>query len=69
LIKWSALEQGLREREQRKLRELMGDGPYELAHRAGSALTQAQAVELALLPSVGSLDADTLDLPRLASPL
>jgi predicted ATPase/class 3 adenylate cyclase len=68
-IKWSALEQGLREREQRKLRELMGDGQYELAHRAGSALTHAQAVELALLPTVGGLDGDALDLPRLASPL
>ena len=47
-IKWSAPEQGMREREQRKLRELMGDGPYEAAYRSGAGLTRAQAVELAL---------------------
>ena len=50
-IKWSAPEQGMREREQRKLRELMGDGPYEAAYRAGAQLTRAQAVELALNPA------------------
>jgi hypothetical protein len=33
---------------QRKLRELMGNGPFDDAHRAGCALTRAQAVELAL---------------------
>ena len=51
-IKWSALEQSLREREQRKLRGLMGDGPFEEAHRKGCALTRAQAVELALSSEV-----------------
>ncbi len=49
-IKWSAVEQGLREREQRKLRKLMGDEAYEVGHLAGCGLTRAQAVDLALSP-------------------
>jgi hypothetical protein len=47
-INWSKAEQDLREREQRRLRELMGSGPYEVAYQAGALLTPAQAVELAL---------------------
>jgi tetratricopeptide (TPR) repeat protein len=64
-IKWSAVEQELRDREQRKLRGLMGDGPFDEAHREGCALTPAQAVELALSPEasgsgvVGKLVATT----------
>ncbi len=61
-IKWSAPEQDLRVREQRKLRELMGDGPYEEAHQAGTAMTRAQAVELALSPSARGLASDSVGL-------
>jgi len=47
-INWSKAEQDLREREQRRLRALMGSGAYEAAYGAGTRLTPAQAVELAL---------------------
>ncbi len=49
-LKWSALEEGLREREQRKLRGLLGDSQYAQGYRAGTELTRAQAVEMALSP-------------------
>jgi len=47
-IKWSAPEQDLREREQGRLSELMGAGPYQDEYGAGAELTPSQAVELAL---------------------
>jgi len=47
-ISWSKAEHDLREREQRQLREVMGPGPFDEAYQAGSRLTPAQAVELAL---------------------
>jgi predicted ATPase/class 3 adenylate cyclase len=47
-INWSRAEQDLREREQRQLREELGAAAYEDAYLAGSKLTPAQAVELAL---------------------
>ena len=48
VINWSAAEQDLREREQRLVREQLGDGAYEEAYRAGAGLTVPQATELAL---------------------
>ena len=47
-INWSRAEQDLREREQRQLREVMGAAAYQDAYLAGSRLSPAQAVELAL---------------------
>jgi predicted ATPase/class 3 adenylate cyclase len=47
-IAWSKAEQDLRKREQARLRELIGAGPYESAYRAGTRLSPAQAVDLAL---------------------
>jgi predicted ATPase/class 3 adenylate cyclase len=47
-INWSRAEQDLREREQRQLRELMGAADYDDAYQAGSMLSPARAVELAL---------------------
>ena len=47
-INWSRAEQDLREREQRQLREMMGAAAYQDAYLAGSKLSPAQAVELAL---------------------
>jgi predicted ATPase/class 3 adenylate cyclase len=46
-ILWSPAEQSLREREQGRLRELMGDAAYEAAYAAGARLPTAQAWELA----------------------
>jgi predicted ATPase len=48
IINWSDAEQNLREREQRLVREHLGDTVYEEAYRAGSELTLAQATDLAL---------------------
>ncbi len=47
-INWSRAEQALREDEQGQLRELMGATAYADAYHAGSMLSPAQAVELAL---------------------
>jgi predicted ATPase/class 3 adenylate cyclase/tetratricopeptide (TPR) repeat protein len=47
-ILWSPAEQSLREREQGRLRELMGDAAYEAAYAAGARMPSAQAWELAL---------------------
>lgn len=47
-ISWSAAEQRLREQEQGRLRELMGDELYADAYRTGAGLSAIQAVELAL---------------------
>ena len=47
-INWSDAEQQLREREQGRLRELMGDAAFEAAYAAGAPLTLAQATDLAL---------------------
>jgi predicted ATPase/class 3 adenylate cyclase len=47
-ILWSPAEQSLREREQGRLRELMGEEAYEAAYAAGARLPTAQARDLAL---------------------
>ena len=47
-IKWSAAEQSLREREQARVRDLLGAEAYEAAYQAGARLTSAQARDLAL---------------------
>jgi len=48
IINWTEAEQRLREREQRLVREQLGDEAYQEAYRAGSTLTFAQATDLAL---------------------
>jgi predicted ATPase/class 3 adenylate cyclase len=47
-IVWSGSEQQLREREQSRLRRLMGDEAFDAAHRSGAGLSRSQAMELAL---------------------
>ena len=47
-INWSDAEQGLREREQGRLRERLGDAAYDEAYRSGAELTASQALNLAL---------------------
>jgi predicted ATPase/class 3 adenylate cyclase len=47
-ILWSPTEQSLREREQGRLKELMGDTAYEAAYAAGARMPMAQAWDLAL---------------------
>jgi predicted ATPase/class 3 adenylate cyclase len=47
-ILWSAAEQSLREREQGRLKELMGDAAYEAAYAAGARMPPGQAWDLAL---------------------
>jgi predicted ATPase/class 3 adenylate cyclase len=47
-IKWSAAEEDLRAREQRLVREQLGEDAYEDAYRAGARLTRAEATDLAL---------------------
>jgi hypothetical protein len=47
-ISWSDREQQLREREQSRLRELLGKTVYSDAYRSGAQLTMEQALELAL---------------------
>ncbi len=47
-INWSEAEQSLREREQGRLRERLGDAVYEEAYRSGAELTASQALNLAL---------------------
>jgi tetratricopeptide (TPR) repeat protein len=47
-IQWSPAEQGLREREQGRLRELMGEQAYAAAYAVGAKLPPAQARDLAL---------------------
>jgi predicted ATPase len=47
-IIWSDAEQQAREREQAKLKDLMGAEAYQEAYDLGAELTPAQAVELAL---------------------
>jgi predicted ATPase/class 3 adenylate cyclase len=48
MINWSDVEQNLRDQEKGRLRELMGDGPFDDAYRSGAKLALEQAVELAL---------------------
>jgi len=48
MIKWSQAEQELREREQRRLQELLGTAAYQNAYRSGAQLTLEQAQDLAL---------------------
>jgi hypothetical protein len=47
-ILWSQAEESLREREQGRLKELMGDAAYEAAYAAGARMPMAQAWDLAL---------------------
>jgi predicted ATPase/class 3 adenylate cyclase len=47
-ILWSPAEQSLREREQGRLRKLMGDAPYEAAYAVGAHMPPSQARDLAL---------------------
>lgn len=47
-IGWSAAEAELHDRDQRQLREQLGQDRFELAYSAGQQLTPAQAVEFAL---------------------
>ena len=47
-ILWSPAEQSLREREQGRLKELMGDAAYETAYAAGARMPTAEARDLAL---------------------
>jgi len=47
-ILWSPAEQSLREREQGRVKELMGDAAYEAAYAAGARMPTAQAWDLAL---------------------
>ncbi len=47
-IKWVEVEQRLREREQGRLRALIGDVAFEQAYDVGARLSRAQALELAL---------------------
>jgi predicted ATPase/class 3 adenylate cyclase len=49
-IGWSELEQGLREEEQARLRQQMGDQAFDDTYRLGGDLSRLQAVELALGP-------------------
>jgi hypothetical protein len=48
MIVWSPAEQSLREREQGRVRELLGADAYEAEYRAGAVLPLAQARDLAL---------------------
>jgi predicted ATPase/class 3 adenylate cyclase len=47
-INWSEAERELQEKDQAKLREVLGEQPYDEAYRAGARLAPNQAVELAL---------------------
>jgi hypothetical protein len=47
-ISWSGAEQQLHEREQGRLRQLMGDQAFDAAYRSGTGLSPSQAMELAL---------------------
>jgi len=47
-INWSPPEQSLREREQSRVRELLGDVAYEAAYAEGTRMPRAQARDLAL---------------------
>jgi hypothetical protein len=47
-ISWSAVEEDLRQKEQRLLREQMGDRHYEDGYRAGQSLSREQVLDLAL---------------------
>jgi predicted ATPase/class 3 adenylate cyclase len=47
-INWSQAERNLQEKDQAKLREILGDQAYEDAYHQGAQLSPEQAVELAL---------------------
>jgi predicted ATPase/class 3 adenylate cyclase len=47
-ISWAGPEQQLREQEQSRLREQMGDQAFDAARRSGAGLSRSQAMELAL---------------------
>ncbi len=51
---WSAAEQSLREREQGRVRELLGDAAYQAAYAAGARMPPAEARDLALGREAGS---------------
>ncbi len=48
VINWSAAEQELRQRDQDRLRETLGEAAYQEAYQAGARLSLAQAIEVAL---------------------
>ncbi len=50
-INWSPAEEELRTRDQKLLREQLGDVQFEAAYRSGAELSRADAVELALTAS------------------
>jgi hypothetical protein len=52
-IMWSPPEQGLCEREQARVRELLGDAAYEAAYAEGARMPRAQARDLALNRDLG----------------
>ncbi len=47
-ISWQPLEEALRVAEQRRLRDLLGEGHFDVAYQQGAGLSRLQAVELAL---------------------
>lgn len=47
-IRWSPIEEKLRQAEQDRLRELMGTAQFAEAHHRGASMSRQQAVELAL---------------------
>jgi predicted ATPase/class 3 adenylate cyclase len=47
-INWSQAEQNLQEKDQARLRELLGDQDFDDAYRAGARLSASEAIELAL---------------------
>ena len=47
-VRWDEAEQGLRDDEHARLRELMGASEFEEAYQLGAQLSPQQAVELAL---------------------
>jgi non-specific serine/threonine protein kinase len=47
-IRWTKAERSLQDKDQTKLRELLGDESYDTAYRSGTELSPQKAVELAL---------------------
>jgi len=47
-INWTRAEKKLQEKDQAKLREILGERAYEVAYHRGAQLSPDQAVELAL---------------------
>jgi tetratricopeptide (TPR) repeat protein len=55
-ISWSGQEQQLREREQGRLRQILGETAYSQAYRSGAQLSEEQALDLALALARDSAD-------------